>query len=94
MVINPLIINVIGVGAAVCSMTSFAPQLVKIVRDRDAASVSLRMYVVTVIAFVLWIAYGAAIGRWPIVASNAVCLLMSSAVLVLKFKFGPAREAG
>jgi MtN3 and saliva related transmembrane protein len=52
------------------------------------------MYVVTVIGFVLWIGYGAAIGRWPIVASNAICLLMSSAVLVLKFKFGSAREAG
>jgi MtN3 and saliva related transmembrane protein len=83
----PLIINALGVGAAICSMTSFAPQLVKIWREKDASSVSLRMYVVTVIGFILWINYGLAIGRWPIVASNAICLLMSGAVLTLKVRF-------
>ena len=80
-----LIVDAVGVGAAICSMTSFAPQLVKIWRERDASSVSLQMYVVTVIGFMLWTTYGVVIGRWPIVASNAVCLLMSGAVLVLKF---------
>jgi MtN3 and saliva related transmembrane protein len=83
----PLIINALGVGAAICSMTSFAPQLVKIWREKDASSVSLRMYVVTVIGFILWTSYGLAIGRWPIVASNAICLLMSGAVLALKVRF-------
>jgi MtN3 and saliva related transmembrane protein len=83
----PLIIDALGVGAALCSMTSFAPQVLKIWREKDASSVSLRMYVVTVIGFILWTSYGVAIGRWPIVASNAVCLLMSAAVLVLKLRF-------
>lgn len=82
-----LIINVLGVGAAVCSMTSFAPQLAKIWREKDASSVSFRMYVVTVLGFILWTAYGAAIQKWPIVASNVVCLLMSGAVLVLKVRY-------
>lgn len=77
----------LGAGAAICSMSSFAPQLVKIWRERDASSVSLRMYLVTVAGFVLWTAYGAVIGRWPVVASNAVCLAMSAAVLALKFRF-------
>lgn len=84
---HALIINALGVGAAICSMTSFAPQLVKIWREKDASSVSLRMYVVTVIGFILWTSYGLAIGRWPIVASNAICLLMSGAVLALKVRF-------
>lgn len=87
---DPLLINIIGVSAAVCSMTSFAPQLFKIWRERDAASVSMRMYVVTVVGFVLWTTYGVAIGRWPLVASNVVCLLMSGAVLALKLKFDSA----
>jgi MtN3 and saliva related transmembrane protein len=82
-----LLITAVGVAAATCSMTSFAPQLVKIWRERDASSVSLRMYVVTVVGFALWIAYGVMIGKWPIVAANAVCLLMSAAVLFLKFRF-------
>jgi len=84
---HALFINALGVGAAICSMTSFAPQLVKIWREKDASSVSLRMYVVTVIGFILWTSYGLAIGRWPIVASNAICLMMSGAVLALKVRF-------
>jgi MtN3 and saliva related transmembrane protein len=79
--------NLIGVAAALCSMTSFAPQLVKIWRERDASSVSLRMYVVTVTGFSLWIAYGVLIDSWPIAGSNAVCLLLSGAILVLKWRF-------
>jgi MtN3 and saliva related transmembrane protein len=86
-----LIADAIGVGAALCSMSSFAPQIAKIWRERDAASVSLRMYLVTVTGFSLWIAYGALIESWPVAVSNGVCLLMSGAVLALKWRFSRAR---
>lgn len=86
-----LIANAVGVGAALCSMTSFAPQIAKIWRERDASSVSFRMYVVTVTGFSLWIAYGILIGSWPVAGSNVVCLLMSGAILVLKLKFSGAK---
>jgi MtN3 and saliva related transmembrane protein len=92
---SAVVIDAVGVGAAVCSMTSFAPQLMKIWRERDASQVSLRMYLVTVTGFVLWTTYGFLIGRWPVAVSNAVCLAMSGAVLVLKLKFDrgvPRRE--
>lgn len=84
---SSLIITLVGVGAAVCSMASFAPQLIKIWREKDASSVSLRMYVVTVTGFVLWTAYGFLIGKWPIVGSNLVCLAMSAGVLALKLRY-------
>jgi len=84
---SPFVVDTVGVGAAVCSMTSFAPQLVKLWRERDASQISLRMYLVTVTGFVLWTAYGVLIGRWPVVASNIVCLAMSAAVLMLKLRF-------
>jgi MtN3 and saliva related transmembrane protein len=79
--------DLVGAAAAICSMTSFAPQLIKIWRERDASSVSLRMYVVTVTGFSLWIAYGVLIGSWPVMASNIVCLLLSGAILGLKWRF-------
>jgi MtN3 and saliva related transmembrane protein len=83
-----LITNVVGVAAAVCSMTSFIPQIVKIIRERDASSVSLRMYVVTVTGFVLWIGYGVMIDSWPVAGSNVINLILSATILVLKFRFG------
>jgi MtN3 and saliva related transmembrane protein len=91
---NHLVIDTVGVAAALCSMTSFAPQLIKIWRERDASSVSLRMYLITVAGFVLWTAYGLLISRWPVVVSNAICLAMSGAVLVLKWRLDSASAAG
>jgi len=81
------LVNAVGVAAALCSMTSFAPQIVKIWRERDASAVSLRAYAVTVTGFALWILYGLLLGSWPVALSNTVCLAMAGAVLVMKLKF-------
>lgn len=77
-------INGLGVAAAVCSMSSFIPQIAKILREHDASSVSFRMYVVTVVGFSFWIAYGLLIASWPVTVSNTVNLALSGAILILK----------
>lgn len=77
----------VGTGAALCSMASFTPQLVKIWRSRDASSVSLRMYAITVTGFSLWIVYGRLIDSWPVMVANSVCLAESAAILLLKWRF-------
>jgi MtN3 and saliva related transmembrane protein len=82
-----LLANAVGTAAALCSMTSFVPQIAKIWRERDASSVSLRMYAVTVTGFSLWIGYGVLIKSWPVVGANAVCLVLSATILALKWRF-------
>ena len=67
-------------------------KVLKIWRERDAYSVSLRMYVVTVTGFSLWIAYGVLIGSWPVMGANSVCLLLSSIILILKWRFSGRRD--
>lgn len=84
---NPILINAVGTVAALCSMSSFLPQVLKIWRERDASSVSLRMYIVTVIGFTLWTGYGAMLGSWPLIASNLISLALSGAVLAMKLRF-------
>ena len=79
--------DLVGTLAALCSMASFVPQIAKIWHEKDATSVSLRMYVVTVTGFMLWIGYGVLIESWPVAASNTVCLLLSGAILALKWGF-------
>lgn len=79
--------DLIGTAAALCSMASFTPQIVKIWRERDASSISLRMYVVTVTGFSLWIAYGVLTRSWPVMAANTVCLALSAMILGLKWRF-------
>ena len=86
MAASPLAVAV-GVTAALLSITSFAPQILKIWRERDAQSVSLRMYVVTVTGFAFWTLYGVLIHAWPVIASNLACLTMSAGVLAMKWRF-------
>ena len=83
-----LLIDVVGVGAGLCSMSSFVPQIVKIVRDKHARDVSLRMYVVTVAGFTLWIGYGVLLGSWPVWVSNVVNLALAGTILGLKLRYG------
>lgn len=87
--------SLVGGAAAVLSMASFTPQIVKIWRERDASSVSLRMYVVTVTGFTLWTIYGFMTGAAPVILANTVCLALSATVLALKWRFSrgdPARS--
>lgn len=88
------IANLIGSAAAICSISSFAPQAYKIWKERDASAVSVKTYALTVACFILWTIYGAMTSAWPIVAANACALVMASAVLFMKWRFGdkaPAR---
>jgi MtN3 and saliva related transmembrane protein len=88
-----VIVEAVGAGAALCSTTSFAPQLVKLWREKTGEAVSLRMYVLTVAAFSLWSVYGVMLASWPLVASNLISLALSSAILLLKYRYRD-REAG
>lgn len=83
--------NAVGTAAALCSMSSFGPQIVKIWRDRDASEISLTMYLVTVTGFALWTGYGLLTQSWPVTVSNIICLVMSGAVLALKWRFSRGR---
>ncbi|MDO8410597.1 MAG: SemiSWEET transporter [Phenylobacterium sp.] len=79
--------EVVGFCAGLCSMVSFTPQLIKTWRERDARSISLRMYVVTVTGFSLWVTYGVMIGSWPVMLTNSVCLVLSALILAMKWRF-------
>jgi len=84
---SDMIANVVGTAAALCSIASFAPQMIKIWKDRDASSVSLKTYALTVTCFVLWTAYGVLTGAWPLIVSNAMALVMAAGVLAMKWRF-------
>ena len=84
---NSVWINAVGIAAGLCSMASFIPQILKISRERDASGVSLRMFAVTCTAFALWTLFGALQNSWPIVVSNAVCLVLASAIVVLRLRY-------
>jgi MtN3 and saliva related transmembrane protein len=82
------LINAFGVVAGLCSMTSFVPQIIKIMRERDASGVSLRMYAVTIVGFICWTVYGFLSQSWPVTLSNTICLILVSIIFTLRLRFG------
>jgi len=76
--------TLVGAVAAICSTVSFAPQAVQIILTRKTKDISVGMYLLTVTGFVAWTAYGVLLGKWPLIASNGICLALSTFILVMK----------
>jgi MtN3 and saliva related transmembrane protein len=84
--VNEWTASLLGVVAGICSTASFAPQVWKVWREGDTRAISLRMYLVTVAAFTLWIGYGLLIDSLPIMVFNSLSLLLSGSILVMKWR--------
>lgn len=87
-----LLINIVGTLAGLCGIIGFTPQIAKIVREKDAAAVSLKMYCVTTTGFVLWVVFGALQHSWPIIVSNGIMLILAATILVLKLRYRPRKK--
>ena len=83
----------LGMVAGVCTTACFVPQVVKIWREGDTEAISKRMYVVSVAAFGLWTAHGILIGSAPVVIFNALNVLLTATILVLKMRGRSAAAA-
>ncbi|MBU1247189.1 MAG: SemiSWEET transporter [Proteobacteria bacterium] len=80
-------IEIIGLLAAICTTISFLPQVLRTWKTRSVADISLSMYLVLCTGLVLWLVYGLYIGSLPVVAANAVTLVLAGAVLVMRIRY-------
>ncbi len=76
----------IGYLASVCSVTSFMPQVWKVIKTGDTAAISARMYMLTVFGFALWSVFGMLRGEWPIILTNSICFCLSGYILIRKLR--------
>jgi MtN3 and saliva related transmembrane protein len=84
--------TLLGLAAGCCTAYAFIPQVLKIWREGDTRAISVRMYGLRLTGFLLWLAYGLALGSTPLVAFNILNLLLGGTVLALKLR-GDAPEA-
>ncbi|WP_182590807.1 SemiSWEET transporter [Agrobacterium sp. RC10-4-1] len=76
----------VGYLASICSVSSFIPQVWKVMRSGDTEAISVRMYMLTVTGFALWTTFGLLRGEWPIIVTNSLCFCLSGIVLVQKLR--------
>lgn len=77
-----------GLAAGTFTTISFLPQVIKAWKSKSTKDISVGMYIVLAAGLLLWVFYGFAINSTPIIATNAVGLILSLVVLVLKIKYG------
>ncbi|MDQ3268875.1 MAG: SemiSWEET transporter [Pseudomonadota bacterium] len=77
----------LGYMAAVLTTLSFVPQAIKTIRSRDTSGISISMYVLFTAGVGFWLAYGIALGSWPMIGCNLVTLLLAGTILCLKIRY-------
>ncbi|MBR0782278.1 membrane protein [Bradyrhizobium nitroreducens] len=85
---DPLLIKLIGFAAATCTTVAYAPQAIKVWKTRSTGDISLGMFLVMVLGLALWLIYGLLSGDAPLIASNAVTMLLAGGILVMKLRYG------
>ena len=74
----------VGYLAATLTTASFVPQALLTLRTRDVSGISLGMYGAFTLGVALWLAYGVALGEWPIIVANALTLALAATILLTK----------
>ena len=78
----------LGYIAATLTTLAFVPQAWRTLRTRDTRSLSLLMYLLFTAGIAFWLAYGVALGSWPIILSNAATLVLAVIILAEKIRRG------
>ena len=82
-----------GYVAATLTTGSFLPQAWLTLRTRDVSGISLGMYSAFTLGVALWLAYGIALGEWPIIIANAFTVTLAAIILATKIAVERSRPA-
>jgi MtN3 and saliva related transmembrane protein len=85
---TPVAIEVVGSIAAVLTTICWVLQALRPLRTRATKAISAWTQAIFAIGLVLWLIYGSFLGSWPLIAANAVSLVLVLSILVLKLRFG------
>ena len=76
--------KIIGITAGVFTATSLLPQLVKIIKEKNADNTATGMLLVLLTGLGLWTWYGILREDWPIIITNTFSILVNITILILK----------
>lgn len=87
MTLSTQVIDSIGYAAATMTTISFLPQLIRVLRLHSAREISLGMFLIFSVGTLAWLIYGVLSHSAPVAVANAVTLVLSVSILVLKLRF-------
>ena len=86
MSISPQIIEWIGFLAAALTGVALIPQAIQIWKSGNFLCISIFVYILFTAGAATWLIYGILIGKWPLILSNSLSLLLAGSILFLKLR--------
>lgn len=80
-------IDILGYVAGLITAFTFLPQVLKTWKTKSAKDVSLAMFLIALTNQILWLAFGFLREDPVIIITNAVMLLMTGLMIVLKLRY-------
>jgi len=80
-------LDLLGLVATCFTTSSFVPQVWRTWKTRDVSGISLPTYVIITIGLALWLVYGWLRGDMPLMVANAVMVVLTGAITVMKLRF-------
>lgn len=79
--------DTLGLIAGALTSISFLPQVIKTWRSKSARDLSLGMFGIFSAGVSLWLVYGILVNSIPVIAANALTLVLCLVILYFKLKF-------
>lgn len=88
------LVTAIGISASIFSAICSIPQLLKIIKEKNAKSISINMLVILIIGLLLWTYYGILLKDIIIIISNAFSAAINMLILIFSFLYKKKVETG
>jgi MtN3 and saliva related transmembrane protein len=80
-------IEAIGIGAGTCTAIALLPQLIKLIKEKKAESISVFYLVILFTGLCLWIWYGFMRHDVPVILTNIVSLIINIMVMIFSIRY-------
>lgn len=80
-------LDLLGLVATCFTTSSFVPQVWRTWKTRDVSGISLPTYLIITVGLALWLLYGWLRGDLPLMVANAVMVMLTGAITMMKIRF-------
>lgn len=80
-------VQIVGIISSILTATSMIPQLIKVIKEKDAENVSILMLSVLLAGLGMWVYYGVLIKDLIIIISNSFSVLLNVVLLFCAVRF-------
>lgn len=81
-------ISWIGAIGATLTTICWLPQAVRLIRHKDTRAISLPTNLIFFAGLFFWLVYGIALNDWPLIAANAISIVLTTVILAMKLRYG------